>query len=999
MDVTRILHGMDKVHSTTNCANPKDFQDKCELLKLFARWLIDDSDSAELKLWFNFFSPASELPLRLIQLQGDQALLYCISADNLPAAIRSTFHSSNILDLAPIFRSRLSPQSIQSTIGSQSPYGSGKSIASKSVNARELSSGYSVSPSNQPSAAVSSSPSIMLDMFEYYMFCFAFAVRLATSDGFSSNKADASNFNSFSRTSSRYATPNYSKSETVYSTGSNTNGTRGLAQCYFELVRSMLAFYIPQKPVLTKLIDFSSMVTPKKGGADMKKQQQPTQFRARDGSSSNQPFIERKLDKKDVFSCPEINSTSRALRVSEFVFSIFVELWLSARDDPQQTVSDRQIAHFVKPSNAQIKCISLLTRHLVSLDLHDILSENHGTQYKSELPDYRLDNAYDMSKATAYRVYRLRLYSMLRSCLESWPQDDTFESIVEIWITYITPWRAVKQAFSEKWGEFVKDNFVYYTVLLQIFMQKVQSLPFLSALRPTRSQIQTTTAPYKNSSSRHYTDTNGSSAYAAGITHKRCLEIVNKVLGVFSDPCLLQLLRVMETALSTLDAFGTSHGNALDAMSAHPKSATYGMAHAGYNSPSNRLPRTLQTPNSLNAMENPEWLCSYQNSGPALHTQIFQFERGMISYRPTFICAADISEQGLTQSHLSVQQLQQQYVHVETQKSAQKLAITLMDVSNRLVYYSTQGSISSGPSTPRMGNNRAQSAHAPHPPVEGTLQYPAEESSNIIITGLKYILVRAFGGQIARPTSNASQPFNPAQIDKLQSDISNIKRIVSALCKIWDMDLATDVMSQIDSATSYLHSGDISHGGLGIAQSGMNDLGLMGMEDEADLMPVGPGVFSPESINGTPLRLTRRGKEQIKRGFRKCSSVDVPIVSSTRAKQMHLSDESPFLVYVIHHLAILVDELFTLLNSFFPWVPKFDSEKTLRGALSSWKRMIGTIAIFTSIVLVFYISFWILKFLVWSGTSLSIDTPVQQRHQTEYQNRHQGQRQYHQRGY
>ncbi|KAK6094265.1 hypothetical protein MT418_005340 [Batrachochytrium dendrobatidis] len=46
MDVTRILHGMDKVHSTTNCANPKDFQDKCELLKLFARWLIDDSDSA-----------------------------------------------------------------------------------------------------------------------------------------------------------------------------------------------------------------------------------------------------------------------------------------------------------------------------------------------------------------------------------------------------------------------------------------------------------------------------------------------------------------------------------------------------------------------------------------------------------------------------------------------------------------------------------------------------------------------------------------------------------------------------------------------------------------------------------------------------------------------------------------------------------------------------------------------------------------------------------------
>ncbi|KAH6593963.1 hypothetical protein BASA50_007018 [Batrachochytrium salamandrivorans] len=1064
MDATVLLDSLEKINSSSNASSSSsstDLQSKMAVLRVCSQWLTDGSDSSiarplyaalpnlcttffgtsggqlsgilqcqlsrqEQAMWTVFFSPSSSLALRLLRLQGDHTLMYCISTDNLPTSIRQALVSGNISDLAPIYRSRINYIKSQTSLSSQSPTASqtrSAAAVSSRLSRSDSSANFApgVSGSVDSSLAVNSNPSIMLNMLEYYMFCFAFTGRLVGSEGayqgneFSNNRAASGMFATGS-VGSRDSTRVHSNSARSSNGKSNVNSLNGvfsLAPCYFELVKTFLAFYVPKKPAAVSEVDSSAFAAANNGDVNTQYRKSSERLSGTALGGTAQPTSNFPVDNKDVFSCPDLDTTSKALLTSEFVFSIFSELWLCPSETPQQIMGGRPLLPFVKTSLAQTRCVLLLTKHLVSLDLRQILPESQTSQYRSELFEYRRDDVYDMAKANAYRSLRSGLFSFLKMGLEHWPQDDTIEFIVEIWITYITPWKAVNQKFSLEWGPFVKDNFVYYTVLLQTFIQRVQSFSFLTSLRPTRESR--VPGFMQNSSSSSTTQSSNSSFLPPTVpTQQRSLEVVEKVLNVFSDTNLVHILQILETALSTLDSYGLVPATPHDPIATHSARSAHPLLNPGYSTPLSKSSRILSlSKNVPDVSANADHLYTYQNSGPALRAHIILFDKPVVSYRPVFIRAIEFDlGQTLLQTQASQQQ-SQQTIAVDNRLNAQKLAITLMGVSDRLDYYSTNDCISSAPATPRMGTTAPvdgpSSTHSrairssgsatrirnatPHPDIASKQQ--PDPTTQTALGVIIHLISLVFGGTSSKVASDTTVSFTRTQIDKVEADIARIGRIVDIIVAIWNLDLESDIMAQIDPSITLMRGGSASDGAFG-RQGGR---GSFSLDEETDLVVVAPGVFSPEVSGDASLHLTRRGREQIKRGLRKCAAVDVPLVESLRAKKMFMSDESPVLVYLIQVIAPIVDELVGVLHSMCPTIPAITSLPFLRGAFSSWKRLLGSCVGILALYIVARIIVAILWFFLFSSTTTQPVAPViRHRHapQTDHRqhqnmpHRHQG---------
>ncbi|KAH6578282.1 hypothetical protein BASA60_003672 [Batrachochytrium salamandrivorans] len=450
MDATVLLDSLEKINSSSNASSSSsstDLQSKMAVLRVCSQWLTDGSDSSiarplyaalpnlcttffgtsggqlsgilqcqlsrqEQAMWTVFFSPSSSLALRLLRLQGDHTLMYCISTDNLPTSIRQALVSGNISDLAPIYRSRINYIKSQTSLSSQSPTASqtrSAAAVSSRLSRSDSSANFApgVSGSVDSSLAVNSNPSIMLNMLEYYMFCFAFTGRLVGSEGayqgneFSNNRAASGMFATGS-VGSRDSTRVHSNSARSSNGKSNVNSLNGvfsLAPCYFELVKTFLAFYVPKKPAAVSEVDSSAFAAANNGDVNTQYRKSSERLSGTALGGTAQPTSNFPVDNKDVFSCPDLDTTSKALLTSEFVFSIFSELWLCPSETPQQIMGGRPLLPFVKTSLAQTRCVLLLTKHLVSLDLRQILPESQTSQYRSELFEYRRDDVYDMAKA------------------------------------------------------------------------------------------------------------------------------------------------------------------------------------------------------------------------------------------------------------------------------------------------------------------------------------------------------------------------------------------------------------------------------------------------------------------------------------------------------------------------------------------------------------------------------------------------------------------------
>lgn len=89
----------------------------------------------------------------------------------------------------------------------------------------------------------------------------------------------------------------------------------------------------------------------------------------------------------------------------------------------------------------------------------------------------------EFKRAAVPRFVQQKLYVFLQHCFGHWPLDASFRAVLEMWLSYLQPWRYApeKQAqgsdsqprcVSEKWAPFIQENLLMYTKLFVSFLNR-----------------------------------------------------------------------------------------------------------------------------------------------------------------------------------------------------------------------------------------------------------------------------------------------------------------------------------------------------------------------------------------------------------------------------------------------------------------------------------------------------------------------------------------------
>lgn len=89
----------------------------------------------------------------------------------------------------------------------------------------------------------------------------------------------------------------------------------------------------------------------------------------------------------------------------------------------------------------------------------------------------------EFKRAAIPRFVQQKLYLFLQHCFGHWPLDASFRAVLEMWLSYLQPWRYApeKQAQSsdgqarcvaERWAPFVQENLLMYTKLFVGFLSR-----------------------------------------------------------------------------------------------------------------------------------------------------------------------------------------------------------------------------------------------------------------------------------------------------------------------------------------------------------------------------------------------------------------------------------------------------------------------------------------------------------------------------------------------
>lgn len=150
---------------------------------------------------------------------------------------------------------------------------------------------------------------------------------------------------------------------------------------------------------------------------------------------------------------PEV-SRAQAWR-SESVLYLFVDVWLRFEADHSGDI----------PSNEFIRVVRILIKQIHAFG-------NCSDQDKSSMAPLR---------KIAQPMINTRMYPFLRSIISRWPLDSSFSVVLELWLSYIQPWRYIynrNQSSSielpmstmdrNKYKNFINENIACYT---QIYIQ------------------------------------------------------------------------------------------------------------------------------------------------------------------------------------------------------------------------------------------------------------------------------------------------------------------------------------------------------------------------------------------------------------------------------------------------------------------------------------------------------------------------------------------------
>ncbi|XP_048370477.1 sphingomyelin phosphodiesterase 4 isoform X1 [Sphaerodactylus townsendi] len=217
------------------------------------------------------------------------------------------------------------------------------------------------------------------------------------------------------------------------------------------------------------------------------------------------------LLKRHIAHQPSVNAdpASQEIWRSETLLQIFVEMWLHhySLDMYQKMQSPHiklEVLHYrlsmssihhsspaqssyqalhtyqesFKPTEEHVLVIRLLVKHLHAFSNSlkpEPVSPSAHSHTASPLAEFK--------RIVIPRFVQQKLYVFLQHCFGHWPLDASFRAVLEMWLSYLQPWRYVPEKpllsmdsqprrVSEKWTPFVQENLLMYTKLFVGFLNR-----------------------------------------------------------------------------------------------------------------------------------------------------------------------------------------------------------------------------------------------------------------------------------------------------------------------------------------------------------------------------------------------------------------------------------------------------------------------------------------------------------------------------------------------
>ncbi|XP_076798688.1 sphingomyelin phosphodiesterase 4 isoform X1 [Arvicanthis niloticus] len=130
------------------------------------------------------------------------------------------------------------------------------------------------------------------------------------------------------------------------------------------------------------------------------------------------------------------------------------------------------------PTEEHVLVVRLLLKHL-----HAFANSLKPDQASPSAHSHATSPLEEFKRAAVPRFVQQKLYVFLQHCFGHWPLDASFRAVLEMWLSYLQPWRYApeKQAqgsdsqprcVSEKWGSFIQENLLMYTKLFVSFLNR-----------------------------------------------------------------------------------------------------------------------------------------------------------------------------------------------------------------------------------------------------------------------------------------------------------------------------------------------------------------------------------------------------------------------------------------------------------------------------------------------------------------------------------------------
>ncbi|XP_063487327.1 sphingomyelin phosphodiesterase 4 isoform X6 [Symphalangus syndactylus] len=130
------------------------------------------------------------------------------------------------------------------------------------------------------------------------------------------------------------------------------------------------------------------------------------------------------------------------------------------------------------PTEEHVLVVRLLLKHL-----HAFANSLKPEQASPSAHSHATSPLEEFKRAAVPRFVQQKLYLFLQHCFGHWPLDASFRAVLEMWLSYLQPWRYApdKQALgsdsqprcvSEKWAPFVQENLLMYTKLFVGFLNR-----------------------------------------------------------------------------------------------------------------------------------------------------------------------------------------------------------------------------------------------------------------------------------------------------------------------------------------------------------------------------------------------------------------------------------------------------------------------------------------------------------------------------------------------